>query len=288
MKRRVILILFMAMIAVSTAPIIAKWLAGVPAVAISFWRMSFASALVWGYSAIRPQGSLSWSNRKKTVYAGILLGSHFLFFFGAIKLTPVSNATFLGTLAPMFTILIEKYILGRSITKALVYGLITALAGATIIIGNGFDLSNGNTLGNLMALASSAFLAGAFIIAGDVREKEGTIRYSRNLYLVAALTIFVIGLIRGQNMLGFSVIDYFGLFLLGFIPTILGHNALYYAVKFVPPTLVATFPLGEPVIASVFAWILFNEAIGVNIIAGGLLTLAGLFIITRNPQGLNI
>jgi len=274
----------MAMIAVSTAPIIAKWLVMVPAVVISFWRMAIASALVWGYSAIRPQGSLSWSNRKKTVYAGILLGSHFFFFFGAIKLTAVSNATFLGTLAPMFTILIEKYILGRNITKALFYGLITALAGAVIIIGNGFDLHTGDTLGNLMALASSIFLAGAFIISGDIREREGTIRYSRNLYFIAALTIFVIAVFEGQDMLGYSSIDYFGLFLLGFIPTILGHNALYYAVKFVPPTLVATFPLGEPVIASILAWIIFKEVIGVNIIFGGFLTLAGLFIITRNLE----
>ncbi len=283
MKRKVIIMLFVAMLAVSTAPIIAKWLNGVPAVVISFWRMALASTLIWGYSSIHPQERLSKSNRIKTTIAGMLLGLHFIFFFGAIKLTTVSDATFLGTLAPMFTIIIEKYVLGRSISKTLVYGLITALLGAMIIIGKGFDLNNYNTLGNLMAFSSSIFLGGAFIIAGDVRESEGTVAYSRNLYLAAAITILIVVIARGESLIGYSNFEYLGLFMLAAIPTLLGHNALYYAVKFVPPTLVATFPLGEPVIASIFAWILFQEIIGLNIIVGGLLTLCGLYIITRNP-----
>ena len=65
------------------------------------------------------------------------------------------------------------------------------------------------------------------------------------------------------------------------IPTIIGHNIFYYCIKFTTPTIVATVPLGEPVIASVIAYFLFLEGISVNTIAGGVLCLAGIFIILK-------
>ena len=54
-------------------------------------------------SLIKKQVPLTNENRKKTLIAGIFLGIHFALFFSAIKLTTIANATFLGTLAPLFT-----------------------------------------------------------------------------------------------------------------------------------------------------------------------------------------
>ena len=94
-------LLFTAMLAVSTSPIIARYLDDVPAVAISFWRMGFGALILWIISVIKKQIPLSYENRNKTIMAGIFLGIHFALFFGAIKLTTIANATFLGTLAPL-------------------------------------------------------------------------------------------------------------------------------------------------------------------------------------------
>ena len=101
----------MAMFAVSTSPIIARYLENVPAVAISFWRMSIGALILWGLGLVKKEIPLRNENLKRALIAGILLGIHFALFFGAIKLTTIANATFLGTLAPLFTFFIEKYIL---------------------------------------------------------------------------------------------------------------------------------------------------------------------------------
>ena len=76
-------------------------------------------------------------------------------------------------------------------------------------------------------------------------------------------------------------IDFLGLLFLGLVPTIIGHNSIYYAIKYVSPTIVAAFPLGEPIIATILAYFIFNEFITFNIYIGGALTLVGLILISQ-------
>ncbi|GIS73781.1 MAG: hypothetical protein CM1200mP10_33580 [Candidatus Neomarinimicrobiota bacterium] len=44
---------------------------------IAFWRMIFASAMLGGYSSIRPQESIEPKNIRLIVAAGFLLAMHF-------------------------------------------------------------------------------------------------------------------------------------------------------------------------------------------------------------------
>jgi drug/metabolite transporter (DMT)-like permease len=274
-------LLFTAMLAVSTSPIIARYLDDVPAVAISFWRMGFGALILWMISVVKKQSPLSSENRNKTIIAGIFLGIHFALFFGAIKLTTIANATFLGTLAPLFTYFIEKFILKRRHRPVLLMGLGLAITGAMIIVGNQFDFSSDFTLGNLLAIACSLFLGMAFIISEDIRRTVGTISYSRTLFLTAAVTLLAIAFFTNSPLTGFSHNEYGGLLLLGIIPTLIGHGSMYFAVRYVSPTVVASTPMGEPILASVIAWFLFQEAIGYPTLIGGGCTLLGLFVIAR-------
>ena len=82
-----------------------------------------------------------------------------------------------------------------------------------------------------------------------------------------------------KDFIGFSSFEYCGLLMLGIILTLLGHGSMYYAIRYVSPTIVASTPMGEPILASVFAWFLFQEAIGCPTLIGGGCTLLGLFII---------
>ena len=269
------------MLSVSTSPIIARYLENIPAVAISFWRMSFGALILWGVSLGKKQDPLRNENLKRTLIAGIFLGIHFALFFGAIKLTTIANATFLGTLAPVITFIIEKFIFRRRHTSTLIWGLVLTVFGATIIVSNKFDFSSNYTIGNLLAVACSVFLGMAFIISENVRKEVNTISYSRTLFSTAAVTLFIIAFTTGTALNGFSFYEYGGLLLLGIIPTILGHGSMYYAIRFVSPTVVASTPMGEPILASIMAWFLFNEAVGFSTLIGGSITLIGLFILTR-------
>ena len=72
--------------------------------------------------------------------------------------------------------------------------------------------------------------------------------------------------------------------MLGLIPTLIGHTAFSYSVKFVSPTVIAALPLGEPIIASYLAWVLFTERVSLCVVSGGLIIFIGLIILIMNKQ----
>ena len=278
---KIVLLLVFATFSVSTSPILARLLSEVPAVGISFWRMAIGATILWIYSNFKSTASLSTKNRNYTILGGIFLGIHFQFFFESIKLTTIANATFLGTLAPLFTLVLEKFWLKRRIKKNMIFALAIIFTGSIIIISDQFDASSNYTVGNLYALICSFWIALAFMISENVRKEAGTVAFSRTLFASAAITLMMISFYTGESLIGYSKMDYFGLFLLGLIPTVFGHSTFYFALRYLQPTIVASFPLGEPIIASVIAYFLFSEAVGFSIILGGILTILGLLTLVK-------
>ena len=98
-------LLLCSMFAVSTSPLIARYLHHLDPVAIAFWRMIIGALIMHTFSLTSSgKKSLSKKNSIRTLFAGFLLGLHFALFYGAISLLPnnIVNATVFGTLAPLF------------------------------------------------------------------------------------------------------------------------------------------------------------------------------------------
>ena len=118
------------------------------------------------------------------------------------------------------------------------------------------------------------------MIGEKVRESENTIVYTRSLYLSASATLLFISFFTSEQLINHNFNEYLGLIFLGLVPTILGHNSIYYSIRYVSPTIAAAFPLGEPIIATIFAYFIFSEVITVNIFLGGFITFIGLILIS--------
>jgi drug/metabolite transporter (DMT)-like permease len=275
-----ILLLALALFSVSTSSIFARYLPAVPAVVIAFWRMAIAGGLLWGYSFVLRQGTITRRNARKTALAGFLLALHFACFFGALKLTTVAHATVLATMAPVFTALIERFYLRRPWNRAIGAGLLLALVGAVVIQGGSVAVTRSNQIGNGLALLSALWMAIVLLVAEHIRQDTGTVVYSRLVYAVAGGTLLVLAVALGLPVTDFTARDFGWLFLLGLIPTVIGHTTFSYAVKYVRPTIVAAVPLGEPVVASALAWVLLGEVVRGSVMVGGALVLFGLYLIT--------
>ena len=95
----------------------------------------------------------------------------------------------------------------------------------------------------------------------------------------------IISILFNVNLFSFSFNDFWYLLFLGIVPTIFGHSVFYYLVKYFSPTVVASIPLGEPFIASLIAYFIFpGQIINIYILLGGIITITGLFIITRSQK----
>ena len=284
MNKWIFAILFTGLLAISTSPVIARILPLVPATVIAFWRMTFASAMLWGYSSIRPQESITPKNIRLVLAAGFLLAMHFIFWFGALKLTSIANTTVLGIVAPAFTLLFERLWYNRKLSWITITALLIILVGGIIVQGDDLGNINGAGLGNIMAILSAVFLGSVFIIGAKVRKTTPVITYTRMVYTVSAIVLMVSSLVLDNPLLGYSIKNYFWLLMLGLIPTLIGHTAFSYSVKFVSPTVIAAIPLGEPIIASYLAWLLFAEKVPFYVVGGGLIIFIGLIILIMNKQ----
>ncbi|NHZ87068.1 MAG: EamA family transporter [Planctomycetia bacterium] len=282
MKTKINIILVLALFAVSTSSIIARFLPDVSSIVISLWRLVFASVAVWLYSFIKPQNKINKQNLIPFILSGFFLGLHFVCFYQAVKLTSIANATLLGITAPMFTLLIERFVLKRKFKQIVIIGFIVALVGTIIITGLNFSLTDVSELGKLYGLSAALCIALVYLLANKIRTNTSTVSYTRLLYLIAALFLFVIASTNGENIFALNKSDYLWLLALGLIPTILGHSLLYYGIKFTSPTIIASVPLGEPVIASILAWMIFLEKVPFITLAGGVLILFGVYLIIVN------
>ena len=274
-------ILLLAMVSVSSTSLVVRSVATVPALVLAFWRMFTASGMLWGYSVIRPAGNLSTINKKRIIFAGIFLGCHFACFFLGIRNTSIANATLLGCMAPIFTVFIA-ILQKKKINKMTYVGLIVAIVGGGIVQSGDISLNSANLFGNSIALLSALFLAITFVLAEEIRQETDNVVYGRSLFFVASITVLLIATTMGDSVLNFKPGDIPWFLFLGLVPSIFGHNLLNYAVKYITPTAVSSVPLGEPIIASIFALLLFGEAIPFGALLGGPVVLIGVYIIIKH------
>ena len=282
MKIKINLVLVVALFAVSTSSIIARFLPEVSSIVISFWRLVFASIAVWLYSYFKPQNKINMQNIIPFILSGFFLGLHFVCFYQAVKLISIANATLLGITAPMFTLLIERFVFRSNFKKIVFIGFAVALIGTIMITGWNFSITDSTDVGKLYGLSAALCIALVYLLANKIRTNTSTVSYTRLLYLIAAMFLLVIAFTSGENIFELNKSDFLWLLALGLFPTILGHSLLYYGIKFTSPTIIASVPLGEPVIASILAWMIFLENIPFITLVGGILILFGVYLIIIN------
>ena len=274
------ILLFVALLAVSSSAWVVRFLPELSATTIAFWRMFLASLMAF---AISYKTILTFVPNKKILLAGIFLGFHFALFFRSVQLTSIAEAALLGTIAPVFTEFYSIVFQKKKFSIWVLFGLSLALLGAYTLISQS-SFSDTSTFGNLLAVLCSVAMAVVLLVGKDVRKNIGLFEYSRWVFFYAATCLFFISLFQNVNIFSFSGQDFGWFIFLAAIPTMVGHNIFYFLVKTLSATTVAAVPLGEPIISSIGGYFIFAEPVGINVFFGGLITLVGVFIIIRNDS----
>ena len=277
----------LALFSVSSTSLVIKYLPDVPALTMAFWRMFFAGVMLWVYSLFKPTPPLNKKSLNRVGIAGFFLGLHFACFFWGVRNTSIANATLLANTGPLFTVGLT-FLLHRTISKQTLLPLFVAFAGVFLIQLGEFSVSSNYFLGNAVSLFSSLCIAIVYIIAKQIRKENNTVAYGRTLFLFASATISIVSLIMNVSIFSFEKEHVFWFLFLGLVPSILGHNTLNYAVKYLSPTAVASIPLGEPVIASFLGLILLSESIPANSIQGAPFIFFGVYFIIKNSKNATV
>ncbi len=257
-------------------------LAAAPPLAVSFYRVAIASLILLPFAA--PDARRSWPaldgrRRLLVVAAGLALALHFATWIASLSYTTVASSVLLVNTAPLFAIVLSRLFLHEKPTAVVQVAIPIAFAGAALIALGDWTGSPGSLLGNGLAVAGAVTLAVYQVVGRGLRDALPLNAYVLAVWGTAALALAVLARSFGVLLGGYPNRTWLLFVALAIVPTIGGHGLVNKSLRSLPAPTVGLFLLGEPVIASLLAWLLFRETPGPWTLAGGAVVLGALGLV---------
>ena len=275
------LAMLISIVAVSTASILIRK-SGAPPLAIAAYRMMFSTLLILpfflhqgGAGKVRRMGL---GGLARLMGMGVVLAIHFASWITSLSFTTVASSVIFVHIDPLFVAVVSHFLLHERLTKRTVAGIVISFVGATLIAVGDAGLGELNLYGDLLALVGGVML-GVYILGGRVYRRTLDISsYVTPVYATAAMVLVAMSLFTGAPLTGYPVDEYVLFFAIALVPMIFGHTVYTWALRYVSAPLVSISLLGEPVGASILAYLFLNEAPGSMVLTGGVVTLAGILL----------
>jgi len=281
-----LLLLFVAVVAVSWAAIFIK-LTGAPPLATAFYRMSFATLFILPLALRKALPEIIKIKGKiliVSLFSGIFLGLHFATWITSLDYTSISNSVVLVTTQPIFVAILSHLLLKEKINLTILSAILLALSGSFIISGGDFRVGKANFFGDVLALIG-AIMAAAYLMCGRVvRQKLSLFSYIFMVYFISALVLGVLCVISGTPLYPYSPKTFLWFILLGLIPTVIGHTLYNWALKYLKAYLVGITILGEPVGATILAYLIFKQIPPTLTYLGAVAIFMGIFLVFWNQK----
>ena len=195
-------------------------------------------------------------------------------------------AAIIVALVPLFVALFSIWLSKRGkITSLMVVGLIAGFAGIMIIFYDylGELKNSGFVFGVVLALIS--VVSWSFGTVYSSQQKTGiSIMFNVGWQmLIAGVIMLIVCAITGKyvNLGGVSDDAIYSLLYLIVFGSLLAYSAYVFAISKLPPTLVSIYAYINPIVAVLFGWLLLSEKLNVNMILGTIVTLGGVYLVSR-------
>ncbi|HEX9189725.1 MAG TPA: DMT family transporter [Vicinamibacteria bacterium] len=280
------LTLSLAVLFVSFGAILVR-LAGAPALAVSFYRVAIASLLLLpfaGKDARRSWPALDRRRRLLLVASGVALALHFATWIASLSHTTVASSVLLVNTSPLFAIVFSRLFLHERPSRIVQVAIPVAFAGAALIALGDWTGQPGSLLGNGLAVAGAVTLAAYQVIGRGLRDALPLNAYVLAVWGTAALVLAALARGAGVLLGGYSRTTWLLFVALAVVPMLGGHGLINKSLRSLPAPTVGLFLLGEPVLASIYAWLLFHEVPGPWTLAGGAIVLGALGLVLARRE----
>ena len=284
--------LVVAVIGVSMAGPLVR-LAGAHPLAIAVWRLLLSLALI----AVPLAAGGSWRQWRTldrtsvllAAGAGAMLALHFWSWNASIQLTTIAASVVLVNTQPLVVAALSALWLREAPTRQQWAGIGIAMTGALVValpdlLVGGSDAFRGRAaLGDGLALIGAVTAAIYYTIGRRLRSALDLWAYVGIVYGACLLVLLGLALSLDVPLWPYTSrqLGIFALLAIG--PMLLGHTLMNWALRHVRAYQVNVVLLGEPIGASVIAFLLpgIRERPTLVTIAGGTLVLAGILLAER-------
>ena len=280
-----------AVVAIGWSAIFVRW-AAIPGAASAFYRVLIAALVLVPWRAThKPAGarrrSPSARARLMAVLAGVFFALDLAFFNTAVMRSSAATTSLLGSNAPLFVGLGSWLLLRKTPRPIFWAGLAASLAGIALMIFSADTsspaaaASRHDIVGDLMAVAAAFFFAGYILAVSEARESMDSLTLNTIAMVASSIALLPICLIVGAPLWGYSTQTWMALLWLGLISQVGAYLCIAFALGHLPATAVSVGLLAQAPITAVLATIFLGERLTLLQLAGGVLVLAGIYIVNR-------
>jgi drug/metabolite transporter (DMT)-like permease len=250
----------------------------------AFWRAALALPCLTAAipflpreagQAIRPS---RWLHLGVFALGGLLFAGDLSAYNASVDLTSVANATLFANTAPLFVAVYSFALFRTRFTRQFLAGMAAALAGVLLLLYKSLGVGQQHILGDILGLATGMFYAGYMLAIARLRSDMAAPSALLLTLVFTALFLAPITWIGGGAWLAHSLSGWLALVGLALVSQSVGQGLIAYAFAYLPPAFGAVSLLLQPVLAAVFAWVLFGEVLGPVEMGGIAVVLAGVLI----------
>lgn len=256
-------------------------------VTLIFTRFALGTAVLLLILTLRRESLVpprsAWPMLALMGFVGIFL--HQMLQAHGLTLTTAVRTGWLIGVIPIWSAVLATIFLGESFGPRKVAGLFLGALGTLLVITRGElslrVLALPTTRGDLLVLASTITWAIYTILGRNTLKRLGSTRTTAATMFAgwAMLIPFFLGMAGWQEYRGLSSSAVVAVVFLGVGCSGLGYWFWYAALERIDSTQVAAFLYFEPLITVLAAVALLGESVALPVVLGGILVLAGVFIV---------
>ena len=276
-EKHPLLMICVGITGISLSSIFVKYSAAPSAVTAAFrllWTVLLMTPAVLGSKNVRNEFiHISHKTVLLSTLSGIFLAIHFAIWFESLRYTSVASSTTIVCTEVIWVALGFCLFLKGKLSLRAAAAIIIALLGSVLIAYADSTAGGSHLYGDLLALLAAIAVAAYTLLGRIVRETVSTTVYTYLVYTVCAAVLLLLCFFQGHHLFTYGSSAVIVGLLLALFSTILGHSIFSWCLKYFSPAFVSASKLCEPVVAAVFAAILFGELPGLMQVLGGILIL---------------
>lgn len=207
---------------------------------------------------------------------------YFYLEYTAMDFLPVSLITIVLAFVPALSIIIDKAIFKRKITRVMAAGVLMSTIGVALVIGVDYKiLFQGRLIGYLLAFGAVITWNLYNFLTASLHERYGSATLSLNQMICTLLLVwpYAFSHLPDRGTVTLGVVG--GVLYLGILGAGIGFIIFVRSLHILGPTVTAIFSNFLPVTTTLFGWLILKETISPVQMAGGAVVIAAGYLVIK-------
>jgi drug/metabolite transporter (DMT)-like permease len=215
---------------------------------------------------------------------GIALALDVAFFFTAVKVTTIVDATVIGSLQPVILMFAAGPLFGERIRARDSGWAAVAVLGAIGVVVASSGTPEWNLRGDLLAAGAVFAWSGYFVFSKRTKGVITPSEFTTGTAIWVALITTPLAVGFGQDLGLPSAQSWFWLTVMAFGSGILGHSVMNWSLVRIPLWVGSVLTLLVPVVSSLLAWAFLSEAITLAQVGAMVVVIGALMMVVRTDN----